>query len=240
MRSATGQTRKIAGLSLLASPDLRRKADLDPGHKHRLKLWLVQSSDAISPDTPAGEEDKSSARNWRNVLIVVFATCHALKLIMAILPVPNRPDPLPGLAHAYEGLTGSQQNWDMFVTIPTYHRYDVRLVIKGIDGSERYLGPLLPGFKTYPEPEDVRLYLLFERMTNGALVEGLRQAYLRQVDRLLREEHRIQEGETWYLETITDYTRLIKRVQKDGRLFERQVHKYELQTPPASPIPAAQ
>lgn len=159
-------------------------------------------------------------------------------LVVAILPEQKRPTLLPfGLAHAYEVLTGSKQNWNMFGTIPSLRDYHVRLVITDADGKERGLGPLLPGFQDYPLPERARLYNLFERMLDGTMGEDVRDAYLRRVDKELVDEHRIVPGESWCLEVTEDYTRLLVSVRRDGRLFERRVRRISLaaQEPPSNP-----
>ena len=174
-----------------------------------------------------GGAGSSRLRSWRNGIIVIFASCHAVKLLAGILPEVSRPDLLPfGLAHAYESLTGSRQNWNMFSTIPSHHRYAARIVIKGTDGQERSVGPVLPGFQEWPVPEDVRLFNFFERMLSGDMGDEVRDAYLHRVDEQLQAEERIHEGEKWSLEVTEDFTRTLAYIQRDGRMFERRIQRF--------------
>ncbi|HYF35369.1 MAG TPA: hypothetical protein VD994_08785 [Prosthecobacter sp.] len=189
----------------------------------------------MTSSNPAGGEKsqeqsqrRSALSSLRNLLIVIFALCHGIKLLAAILPERIRPDLLPfGVAHAYEKLTGSHQNWGMFATIPSHHDYHVRIVITGTDGRERVLGPLLPGFQPYPVPEQARTYFLFERMIGEAPNQRLLlNAYFRRLDEALRAEKRIAPGESWCLEVQSDFTRHLVHIQRDGRLFQRSIQRY--------------
>lgn len=173
------------------------------------------------------------------VLIVVFAGCHALKLLVSILPEGNRPDLLPfGISNAYEVLTGSQQNWNMFSTIPSHHDYDARIVITAADGVTRQEGVLLPGFQRFPKPEQVRFYNFFERMLDGSMGDEVRNAYLLKMDAALWESGKIQPGETWALEVDEDFTRHLKYIRKDGQIFQRRTQRFAMKPqPPVSPNP---
>jgi hypothetical protein len=190
----------------------------------------VSSPEQASTNQPESGSAVSSSRSIRNFIIVAFATCHAAKLLVGIIPESRRPDPIPfGLAHAYEVLTGSQQNWNMFQSIPSHHAYTARIVITGADGKERHLGPLLPGFQAYPTPENARIYLLFDfTLTQFWAAKDLRTAYLQRIDRALREEQRISTGETWCFEAQADFTRHLFHIRRDGRLSERQIRRYTL------------
>lgn len=180
-------------------------------------------------------------RPWQSWFIVIFACCHAVKLLAGLLPEESRPDLLPGgLSHAYETLTGSRQNWNMFATIPSHHHYAARIVIQGTDGQEREEGPLLPGLMPWPEPEVVRYYNFFERMLSGSMGDEVRDevrdAYLLKMDEALRAEGKIREGERWSLEVTEDFTRTLAFIQKDGRVFERRLQRFSVspQTPAAA------
>lgn len=175
---------------------------------------------------------------WRNRLIIALATLHAIKLITGILPEAWRPDFLPlGLSNAYERLTGSKQCWNMFETIPSHHRFSARLVIIGPDGVERLLGPLLPGFLAWPQPEAVRIESLYDRLFPGGMAPGLREAWLQEADAQLRANHLLKPGESWCLEILEDATRHLFHIRRDGTLFQRKTTRYSPASPEGTPHP---
>lgn len=124
----------------------------------------------------------------------------------------------------------------MFASIPSHHHYGARIVVIGVDGQERELGPLLPGFRAYPSPDPARIYALFMRMFGGYSDGTLQAAYLRRVDEELRGSKQILPEEKWCLETNEDFTRLLARIRSDGRLFDRRTRRL---FPTPAPLPPA-
>lgn len=191
-----------------------------------------------SPPTARCVQLKAEGGRWRSRLIIALATIHAIKLITCILPESWRPDLLPiGISHAYEKLTGSKQCWNMFETIPSHHRFDARLIIIGSDGEERLLGPLLPGFLAWPQPEVVRIEAMYDRLFPSGMVPGLREAWLHEADAQLRAKHMLKPGDRWCLEIVEDYTRHLFHIRRDGNLFQRKTTRYSPAHPEGSSHP---
>ncbi|HRJ09330.1 MAG TPA: hypothetical protein PK490_15625 [Prosthecobacter sp.] len=187
-------------------------------------------------DEPESHPPARGAGVLRDGVILVFASIHALKLLAGVIPEASRPVPVPHeLAHAYEALTGSRQNWTMFETIPNYHKFRVRLVITNEAGQERELGPLMPGFQSWPDPAPARLFVQYDRLFPGNQSAVMREACLRRLDDELRGRGLVATGERWHLETLEDFTRHLVHIGRDGRLYERRVNRHE---PP--PAPAGQ
>lgn len=180
----------------------------------------------------------ADGNRWRSRLVIALATVHAVKLISSILPEAWRPDLLPfGLSNAYEKLTGSKQCWNMFETIPSHHRFSARLVLIGTDGVERTLGPLLPGFQAWPNPEIVRIESMYDRLFPSGIAPALREAWLREADAQLRASNQLKPGESWCLEILEDYTRHLFHIRRDGNLFQRKTTRYSPACPEGTPHP---
>ncbi len=191
-----------------------------------------------SPPTARCHHPRAGGGHWRGRLIIVLATLHAVKLVTCILPEAWRPDLIPlGLGNAYEKLTGTKQSWNMFETIPSHHRFSARLVIIGSDGTERTLGPVLPGFQEWPQPERVRIKSLYDRLFPSNMAPALRDAWLRETDAQLRASRVLRPGENWCLEVLEDYTRHLFHIRRDGNLSQRKTTRYSPARPEGSPHP---
>lgn len=195
---------------------------------------------SVSPATASTSSllPGAGGNRWRNRFILAIATVHAVKLLAGILPEAWRPDLLPfGISHAYERITGSKQRWNMFESIPSHHRFSTRIVILEANGSERELGPLLPGFQSWPEPEKARIQCLYDRMFPTSMAPTIRVAWLQEADAQLRANLLLAPGEVWCLETVEDYTRHLFHIGRDGGLYQRKLTRYSLAHPEGIPHP---
>lgn len=193
-----------------------------------LSVCLPPVNETEKPSRMGTDAPASKLGQARKIFILVFASVHAVKLLSGIMPEQKRPClPSYEVAQAYEALTGSRQDWKMFESIPVYHKWRARLVIRGVNGKERETGVILPAFQTWPDPAPARLYCHYERLFSGAHSAMLKESSLRRLDEELKRRG-LSPGETWRFESIEDFTRHLVHVRRDGRLYERRIHNHEL------------
>ncbi len=108
----------------------------------------------------------------------MFATC------VQHVPKDSSLRPVAEPLVTYLALSGVWQDWDMFVTIPYLHAYDVSLEVVDGDRSVGTFGPTLPGLRPYDG--DIRSEGFFTRVLDETPFTGYRDAYARSVCAALR------------------------------------------------------
>lgn len=151
----------------------------------------------------------------KNKGLLIFGACHALFLIVSIVPIKWRDGAvLTAVFHIYQGCTACNHNWNMFETIPSIHHLDARLVVK--DGSQklREEGVLLPGLRRYPLPENPRLYSWVESVAFSTSLAVFRESYMKKAAAELLRSGRYDSKAEVSLEVNAAYTRSLLGVQK--------------------------
>jgi len=151
--------------------------------------------------------------------VACFAAIHAAFLLAQIFPHPLRPY----LAPAYYALTACDQSWDMFVTIPAYHRFDAAIDLRAADGTTRELGPMLPGFISFQVGARPRRLNMMERMMADEGFLPYRLSYLERADQSLHKEGLLRPGESWSLRYDLDQIRHLFHIRRDGTIAAREV-----------------
>ncbi|MGH7269261.1 MAG: hypothetical protein ACREJ3_02425 [Polyangiaceae bacterium] len=65
------------------------------------------------------------------------------------IPAQSSLRPLAQPFYRYEELTGLWQSWNMFVTVPYFHGYDVNVEVTEPDGAKETAGVMLPGLRSF-------------------------------------------------------------------------------------------
>jgi len=166
-------------------------------------------------------------------LLLAFCCWHALFLVISIVPeTPGRDETANPVLDLYRVAVGGRQKWNMFESIPTLHSLDVRLESEDENGNVTVVGPILPGFKPYPKPEDARYYVSFYRLVS---VEPFRDAYLRKVARLLPPRPAPEAGGRWSLVVDAEYTRHLFHIKRDGQVSTLATKAFEVPASPGNP-----
>ena len=163
-------------------------------------------------DTPvAAKQTKLIA-----ALAIGFGLFHGVGMLLAVLPADwgaNR------LFEPYRKLTGSQQQWDMFSTIPIALDQQVTVDFARGDGGMATAGPILPGLREFDLDSRIRYYPLLHRLM--ARDGDYLGSYLAGVEAALAEETGGDVRE-FSLRSETDFVRLIKRIDEDGQMTVRK------------------
>jgi hypothetical protein len=122
---------------------------------------------------------------------------------------------------SYQALTGIWQDWDMFVTIPYLHAYNVTLEVTDPDGTVVPAGPVLPGLRPYDG--DIRSEGLFTRILDEESFAGYRDAYERSVCEALRVSHGHGGQKLVWTETFSRI-RPLADIRAGGGIGRRDVH----------------
>ena len=176
----------------------------------------------MSDDAPASAAQRGAFPLFGRVysaLLLVFCCGHAVFLIASI--VPRNPPPAergnPAVA-LYRMLTGGQQQWNVFETIPFLHSLDARIEVDDGVGGRAVVGSVLPGFTPYPRPERSRYYILFHRMLHNTDRPLFFEAYLRTTEALLRAQRGSVIDGHWTLVVDVEWTRTLLYSRRDGVL----------------------
>jgi hypothetical protein len=130
-----------------------------------------------------------------------------------------RPLALPFLP--YQALTGIWQDWDMFVTIPYLHAYNVTLEVTDADGTQVPAGPLLPGLRPYDG--EVRSEGFFTRVLDEEGFATYRDGYERNVCAALRASSG-HGGQTLTFHEVFSRIRPIADIRAGGGIGKRDTH----------------
>jgi len=184
----------------------------------------------------AQSEPVSRVRRMFVNLVACFAVIHAAYLVVQIIPHALRPKlPWRELMPAYKTLTGSEQVWDMFESIPSYEAFDATIQITSRSGEIRELGPVMPGMRKYRDLEGPRLHCVMDRMTWVGKFHPFQLSYLKKMDEVLKERDLLDEGDVWTLRYDLDYIRHLFHVRKDGQVSLRKVKEFSppMKNPPS-------
>ena len=144
-------------------------------------------------------------------LAIGFGIFHCTTLGLAMLP---RSWGVNQALAPYRQLTGTEQEWGMFHSIPTLQQNEITVEV--VDGS---FGPILPGLRDYKTHDQIRHYYLFNRLTDpdsvyfDAYVEGLRKALV---------EQGVDSSAEFSLRIESDFIRLLERIDEDGKMTLRK------------------
>jgi hypothetical protein len=149
-------------------------------------------------------------------LVIAFGLFHGASMLLGILP---RGAGINEALAPYRQLTGTEQDWGMFHTIPTVREKLLTVEVADASGPVSEFGPILPGLKPYATHSRIRYYYLLNRMTAPGssyfdpYIDQLREAVAKDSPGIPVE---------FMLKTETDYIRLIKRIQEDGKMTLRK------------------
>ena len=150
-------------------------------------------------------------------LAIGFGLFHGATLLIALLPgswAINR-----GLDQ-YRHLTGTRQDWKMFSSIPRALDKTVTVEIRDAAGEPTVVGPILPGLEPLDIHSRVRYHsLLVRMMASDSICLG---GYVEAIERAVVESHGADAREFSVI-TETEFIRLIKKINEDGKMTVRQV-----------------
>ena len=145
-------------------------------------------------------------------VVIGFGLFHALSLALAILP---RDWAINRLLAPYRQLTGTEQEWGMFYTIPTMQENAITVEIQETSGASSERGPILPGLKPYRTHAQIRYYYLLNRLTDAG--SPYFDAYVERLGDEVREESEGRAAE-FAIHTEGRYIRLLERIAQDGEM----------------------
>ncbi len=147
-----------------------------------------------------------------SVLVVAFGLFHAANLLFAMLP---RASPINRALAPYRQLTGTEQEWGMFYTIPTMQQNEITVEITDVSGAVTEHGPILPGLKDYATHSQIRYYYLLNQLTSpkGDYSEGY-------IDQLRKEIGSASTGDPteFTVKFEGDYIRSLDLIDEDGKM----------------------
>jgi hypothetical protein len=164
------------------------------------------------------------SRRWSTAIkwtaTVLFAG-HMFSTCVQQIPIDSALHPLEKLFVAYQAITGTWQTWDMFVTIPYLHAYDVRLDVTEPDGTTSTAGAELPGL--HPYDGDTRPEAFFTRVLDEKSFAGYLAAYERRICAALRDE-RGHGGQTVVIHETFENIRSVADIRAGGPIGKRDEH----------------
>jgi hypothetical protein len=160
---------------------------------------------------------------------------HMLATCVQHIPKDSSLRPAAAPFVGYQALTGIWQDWDMFVTIPYLHSYDVTLEVidtngsggagggKGADGTKDTgpYGPMLPGLRAYDG--DIRGEAFFTRVLDEEAFAGYRDAYARSICNALLASSG-HGGQTLVFRERFDRIRPLVDIRAGGGIGKREDH----------------
>ena len=156
---------------------------------------------------------------WLKGFLLAFCCWHALFLVCSIIPVPpTRENPGNPAVALYRLALGGRQEWNVFNSIPTVHSMDAWLEHEDEKGEKNIVGCVLPGFKTYPVPEETRCYQIFWRLAFFSDGLAFQEAYLKKAAQLLSSQRDPGARGKWSLVMDVEYTRTLALISRDGKL----------------------
>lgn len=169
-------------------------------------------------------------------LLLVFCCWHAVFLVISVIPMPpaRHGSGNPAL-NLYRTALAGRQDWDFFPTIPALHSMELRL--EGVDesGGKLTTGCILPGFEPYPDPENLRYYVLFHLLLLSPDHVAFRDAYCRKANQLLSTHGGLGAGRNWSLVMDAQYTRNLFHSRRDGQLSAPVRKTVDLSNPGGNP-----
>ncbi len=145
----------------------------------------------------------------------MFATC------VQHIPKDSALRPAAEPFVPYLALSGVWQDWDMFVTIPYLHSYDVSLEVTDGDRAVGTFGPTLPGLRPYDG--DIRSEGFFTRVLDEPPFAGYRDAYARSVCAALRASSG-HGGQSLAFHETFERIRPIADIRSGGGIGKRDEH----------------
>ncbi len=162
-----------------------------------------------APDVPQAKK-KHRFLCW---LIIAFATFHAASMVTALLPAKSS---IRTFFRPYQLLTGTEQHWIMFQTIPNIQEANVRLEVRDASGESKELGPFLPGFHPFNMRSRVRHFYLMNRLSS-APGEPYFDAYIRNLASTIARTVPGTPVE-FLLHYDANYIRKLENIRDDGEM----------------------
>jgi hypothetical protein len=167
--------------------------------------------DVQTATPPPGKQTKLIA-----ALLISFGLLHCASLLVALLPGDWKVNQIFA---PYRQLTGTQQEWEMFATIPIALDKRITVDVTDTNGKVTTVGPILPGLEEFDIHTNIRYYSSLVRMMSRD--SDFLGAYVGQLKRAVKESSATGVRE-FSVKTETDFIRLIKNVQKDGQMTLRK------------------
>jgi hypothetical protein len=170
---------------------------------------------------------------WKTSLKIgatLLLLAHMLATCVQHIPKDSALRPAAAPFVGYQALTGIWQDWDMFITIPYLHAYDVTLEVTDAKTTSAAYGPMLPGLRAYDG--DIRSEAFFTRVLNEEAFTGYRDAYFRSVCKALLEAS-AHGGQTLVFREKFSRIRPLVDIRAGGGIGKRDEHtmKFECERP---------
>jgi hypothetical protein len=147
---------------------------------------------------------------------------HMLATSVQHIPRDSALRPVAEPFGPYLALTGIWQDWDMFITIPYLHSYDVALEVTDANGTSVAYGPILPGLRPYDG--DIRPEGFFTRVLEEPAFAGYREPYFRNVCAALRASSG-KGGQTLLFRETFERIRSLAEIRAGGGIGRRDERK---------------
>jgi hypothetical protein len=152
----------------------------------------------------------------------MFATC------VQHIPKDSSLRPVAEPLVPYLALSGVWQDWDMFVTIPYLHSYNVTLQVTDPDGPADSVGPVLPGLRAYDG--DIRTEGFFTRVLDEKAFAVYLDAYGARLCTELRAA-RGHGGQTIVVREAFSRIRPLADIRAGGGIGKRDEHSNKFTCP---------
>ncbi|MFT4549482.1 MAG: hypothetical protein ACI9MB_003456 [Verrucomicrobiales bacterium] len=160
-----------------------------------------------------GERKRTGNGKLVALLVVGFGVFHCASLLLGMLP---HDWAVNSVLAPYRQVTGTEQNWRMFQTIPRVDRREVTLAIVDGSGAVVTKGPVLPGLERFDLDKRIRYERLVDRLISpenpykGHFIDALGKAISSSPD--------LSSPSSFELRVDTHYIRLLKRIEEDGEM----------------------
>lgn len=124
----------------------------------------------------------------RKVLIIVFSCICGTNILIGIAPSNTKVGKLVSQKLDPTRWTiGLGQTWDMFHSIPTYHRLQVHVTAKNEKGENSMFGAGLPGLEEVIPLKMIRYHYTFLRTFQNPINRLFRDAYIQALGKELHK-----------------------------------------------------
>lgn len=150
-------------------------------------------------------------------IIVLFGSLHGLVLLISIFPIEIPPhSTLLPVMKPYHELAGTNQDWNMFKTIPGARSISVKTKVYFPDGRVEETGAILPNMERGHFGESSRYFYMIQRIVR----EDRHAKYRDFWQAKIAEEIEREGARSFEVEVETQAIRHLFHIAKDGKLYK--------------------
>ncbi len=181
---------------------------------------MTEETDSRDP----GETGSSPWRRGGRGIAVLFLTWTALAMAFTMIPVESvlRRKVAP-LFERFRSITGLDQHWDMFASVPNHRAYVVTVEVEPASGGGwrtlETIGPVLPGLE--PLPAYFRYHSFYNRLDQKRYAGGM-EPYTRALAGEIVRAHPGLEGGRFRLRKSAQRIQALETIRDLGEVSYEQ------------------